>query len=721
MFAALSQSVSPFHIGSELTGKNDPNRRWYNVCRSLSVPPFHVRRELTGRNDPNLSHGPSSSLSVPKNKDPYFWNATIRNCIERNLYEDALLLYRRMVIDGVEPDDYTFPLVLKACSAIPALKEGRQIHTHIAKNSFLAENVFIHNGLLQFYCCSSRSYDAWQLFDRMPHRSLVSWNTMIAAYSRNHKTSIPAVTDGRSTDEVLFYCLMLEEGIPADSFTLTALFKACGSCLGLQEGIQIHCHAVKLGFQTDAYVRNTLIDMYGKFGEMQNARLLFDRFPERDRVSWNALLTGFVRLGDIESAETLFAEMVERDIVSWNAMMAGHLQSGRANEVLDVFRQMQLAGVCPNAVSIVTAISACSLLGTLSLGVWFHVFSLKRGFESNGYVSSSLVKMYAKCGDIENAVRLFDKMPDRDVVSWDVIIEGLALHGRAKDALAHFDRMKNEGVDPDDITFIGVLSACSHAGFVEEGFLHFDSMTKEYGIEPKVEHYACLVDLLGRAGRLHEALQIVESMPIAPDSVVWSALLSACRIHGNIELAEKVAKTALEMEPNIAANYVLLSNVYAACSKWEEVASVRTLMKLKRLGKEPGCSILEMDGSVHEFVAGDNSHPRLGEINQMLEELTKRLNETGYEPNKGAVLRDMEEEVKETVLYRHSEKLAVAFALIDGAAGTPIRIVKNLRICTDCHSVIKLISKIEAREVIVRDRSRFHHFIDGSCSCGDYW
>ncbi|KAF3781499.1 Pentatricopeptide repeat-containing protein [Nymphaea thermarum] len=694
MFAGLSQSVSPFHVGGELTGKNVPSP----------------------------SHGSSSSVSVPKKKDPYFWNTTIRTYIERNLYEDALRLYKRMVADGVEPDDYTFPLALKACYSIPALKEGRQIHTHIAKNASLAENVFVHNGLLQLYCCSGCSDDARQLFDRMPHRSPVSWNTMIAGYSRIYQqTWLPVVKNGNCADAVLLYCLMIEEGIRADNFTFTALLRACGSCLGFQEGIQIHCHAIKLGLETDVYVRNTLIDMYGKFGQIQNARLLFDGFPERDLVSWNALLTGFVRLGDIESAESLFAEMDERDIVSWNAMMTGYLQRGRANEVLDVFRQTQVAGVCPNIVSVVTAISACSLLGTLSLGVWFHIYSLRHGFESNEYVSSSLVKMYAKCGDIENAVRLFDKMPQRDVVSWDVMIEGLALHGRAKDALALFRRMKNEGVNPDDITFIGVLSACSHAGLIEEGFLHFDSMTKEYGIEPRVEHYACLVDLLGRAGRLHDALQIVESMPIAPDSVVWSALLSACRIHGSIELAEKVAKTTLEMEPSIAANYILLSNVYAASSKWEEVASVRTLMKLKGLDKEPGCSVLEMDGSIHEFVAGDNSHPQLREVNQMLDKLAKRLKEAGYEPHKEVVLRDIEEEVKETVLYGHSEKLAVAFALINSAPGTPIRVVKNLRICSDCHSAIKLISKIEAREIVVRDRNRFHHFIDGSCSCGDYW
>ncbi|XP_011629106.1 pentatricopeptide repeat-containing protein ELI1, chloroplastic-like [Amborella trichopoda] len=644
----------------------------------------------------------------------------IRDLIDKNLYDDALSLYIEMVKDVVFPDDFTFPLVLMACSSIVGLREGQQVHSHLIKQGFSIGNVYVQNSLMHMYSSCDKLHFARQVFDEMPVKSLVSWNTMIAGYSKlNAHVFVP---DCRGLqDAILLYALMRHRCISPDKFTFTVVLRACASVPAVLEGHQVHAHVVKFGLESDGFVKNGMVDMYSKFGDMGYARKVFDEIPNKDLVSWNALIAGFIRLGDMGSAEALFRDMAERDIVTWNAMITGYARSEHASEALALFRQMQAEGIRPNAVTIVGVLSACSLLGALSLGMWLHAYSDEHGFSSNEYVSATLIDMYAKCGDIGKAFYVFERMPYRDVVAWDVMIEGFAMNGRGQEALRLFERMKMKGVEPDEITFVGVLSACSHAGLVDEAFKHFESMGSEFGILPKVEHFTCLVDLLGRAGRLRDALELIETMPMNPDSVIWGALLSACRIHGDIELAECALQHIVQIGSDDAANYVLLANIYSKKAKWEEAVKVRQLMKSKGLSKEPGCSLIELAGEVHEFLAGDVSHPQYSNISTKLDDLVRNLKAAGYVPKIGSALRDMVEE-EENALHHHSEKIAVAFGLISTDPGTMIRIVKNLRICEDCHCALKLIARLEGREIIVRDRSRFHQFCkDGTCSCSDYW
>lgn len=390
-------------------------------------------------------------------------------------------------------------------------------------------------------------------------------------------------------------------------------------------------------------------------------------------------------------------------------------------EVLFLFNEMQMSLIRPNEITLVGLIGACADLGALTQGLWAHAYLQKHGLELNCFVGTSLIDVYSKCGCINLAAQVFDSLPKRDTKCYNSMIRGLAIHGLARPAIELFNNMGREGVSVDDVTFVVTMCACAHAGLVDEGRRCFDSIKEVYGIEPKIEHYGCLVDLLGRAGWLDEAHEVVLKMPMMPNSVLWRSLLGASRIHGNKELGELALGHLIELEPESGGNYVLLSNIYANMSHWEDVRSVRKVMKDKGINKIPGHSLIEMDGEIHEFIIGDRAHPKSREIYAMLDEMGRKLLAHGHRPNTQEVLFDIGEEEKEDALSYHSEKIAIAFALVASDSTAPIRIIKNLRVCADCHASAKLISQIYRREIILRDRIRFHHFRDGSCSCLDYW
>nr|ABK26521.1 unknown [Picea sitchensis] len=364
---------------------------------------------------------------------------------------------------------------------------------------------------------------------------------------------------------------------------------------------------------------------------------------------------------------------------------------------------------------------ACASVAALEQGKQVHADIIKIGFELDVSVSNGLVDMYGKCGRIEDAQEVFSKLLEPDVASWNAMISGLAQHGCGKEAVLLFEQMLQTGVKPNQITFVVVLSGCSHAGLVDEGRNYFDSMTRDHGISPKAEHYSCMVDLFGRAGCLDEALNFINQMPVEPNASVWGSLLGACRVHGNIELAERAVEQLIELTPENPGTYVLLSNIYAAAGRWDDAGKVRKMMKDRSVKKEPGCSWIEVQNKVHPFIVGDSSHPQIEEIYETLETLTLQMKAAGYIPNTNFVLHDVEEEQKEWILGHHSEKLAIAFGIISTPPGTTIRVVKNLRVCGDCHTATKFISRIVSREIVLRDTHRFHHFKDGQCSCGDYW
>lgn len=517
---------------------------------------------------------------------------------------------------------------------------------------------------------------------------------------------------------------MLTHPIQPNAFTLSSLLKACT----LHPARAVHSHAIKFGLSSHLYVSTGLVDAYARGGDVASAQKLFDAMPERSLVSYTAMLTCYAKHGMLPEARVLFEGMGMKDVVCWNVMIDGYAQHGCPNEALVFFRKMMMmmggngnGKVRPNEITVVAVLSSCGQVGALECGKWVHSYVENNGIKVNVRVGTALVDMYCKCGSLEDARKVFDVMEGKDVVAWNSMIMGYGIHGFSDEALQLFHEMCCIGVKPSDITFVAVLTACAHAGLVSKGWEVFDSMKYGYGMEPKVEHYGCMVNLLGRAGRMQEAYDLVRSMEVEPDPVLWGTLLWACRIHSNVSLGEEIAEILVSNGLASSGTYVLLSNMYAAARNWVGVAKVRSMMKGSGVEKEPGCSSIEVKNRVHEFVAGDRRHPRSKDIYSMLEKMNGWLKERHYTPKTDAVLHDIGEQEKEQSLEVHSEKLALAFGLISTSPGAAIKIVKNLRVCLDCHAVMKIMSKISGRKIIMRDRNRFHHFENGSCSCRDYW
>eukprot|EP01018_Ginkgo_biloba_P002412 Gb_32528 [translate_table: standard] len=607
------------------------------------------------------------------------WTAIISGYDQHGYGEKAIELFGQMLRAGAKPNHFTFASTLSACASIHSLEHGKQVHVHTTKTRY-ESNVFVGSALIDLYAKCGSLENARLVFEKMPERNAVSWTTMIAGYSQNQ----------RGEEALKLFCQMRRENMKLDRITFFSALSACSSLAAVAEGKKIHAHIIRDGFQTDPFVGNALVDMYAKCGSIGDARQMFDRISD-----W--------------------------DVVSWTAMIAGYVQNGHGEEALKLFHNMLRADVEPNALTFGGVLSACASLAALEQGRQLHAHIIKTGYESFLSVENALVTVYAKCGSIDNATQMFDKMTLRDLVSWNAMIVGYALNGHGKKALRLFEQMPQPDMKPDHITFLGILSACSHAGLVDEGCHYFDFMRRHHNISLRADHYACMIDLLGRAGCMDKAEDIVNNMPFEPDAVVWKALLGACRIHGNVELGERAAEYLFEWEPQNASTYVLLSNVYSAAGRWDDAAKVRKMMKDRGVKKQAGCSWIEVKNRVHRFVAGDRSHPQSEEIYAMSERMARQMREAGYVPDTNFVLHDVEEEIKEQSLCYHSEKLAITFGLISTLPGMPIRIVKNLRVCGDCHAAIKFISKIAIREIVVRDSSRFHHFNGGVCSCRDYW
>ncbi|XP_031745064.1 pentatricopeptide repeat-containing protein At1g08070, chloroplastic [Cucumis sativus] len=360
-------------------------------------------------------------------------------------------------------------------------------------------------------------------------------------------------------------------------------------------------------------------------------------------------------------------------------------------------------------------LSACTGLGALEQGKWIHRYIERNGIEFDSKLATTLIDMYCKCGCLDCAYEVFVHLPEKGISSWNCMIGGMAMHGKGEAAIELFKDMETKMVKPDNITFLNVLSACAHSGLVEKGQHYFYRFTQVYGIEPRTEHYGCMVDLYGRAGLLEEAMKVIDEMPMSPDVGVLGAFVGACKIHGNIELGEEVGKRVIELEPTNSGRYVLLGNLYAEAGRWEGVAEVRKLMNDREVKKAAGVSMIELEGVVYEFIAGGRNHPEAKEIYDKLNEMLECIRSEGY------VAENEIEEEKDNPVYYHSEKLAIAFGLLKTKAGEILRITKNLRVCKDCHQALKLVSKVFQRKIIVRDRNRFHHFGNGECSCNDYW
>lgn len=478
---------------------------------------------------------------------------------------------------------------------------------------------------------------------------------------------------------------MVRARLPFNSVTVLALARCLPSPFGL------HGFLYRVGFagrESDVSVANCLISCYGKCGEVECAREVFDEMCER-----------------------------RRDIVSYNAMVSCYAQNGLADKVLELYDEIRVSGrVRVDAVTLVSVLSACANLGARALGHEIERdISGDRSFNSNLFLKNALINMHARCGDLNRACEIFDCMQEKTLVSWTAIISGYGAHGHGRKGLEFFERMLSNGIKPDGVLMVSVLSACSHSGLTDKGLEYFEKMESDFGIKRGPEHYACVVDLLGRAGRLDKAWELIRSMQIEPDGGVWGALLGACKIHKNVELGRLAFDHLVEIEPTNVGYYVLLSNIYLDAGKLDDVARVRAMMKRRGLKKEPGYSYVELKGKVHLFMADDHSHPLAKSIYQMINKLETLVNNESGGGNK----EDGEE--SEKVVGFHSEKLAIAFGLLSTEAGKEIVVIKNLRVCGDCHVFMKFASKIVNRKLVVRDASRFHHFEDGACSCNDYW
>ncbi|KAK1373279.1 Pentatricopeptide repeat-containing protein [Heracleum sosnowskyi] len=574
--------------------------------------------------------------------------------------------------------------------------------THSLIHCYLSCNCIATARYLFDYCCYLNS----------PPTLL--WNLMIRAYSK--------LIDS-SESIVLFKKMVLGFCCP-DKYTFTFVMTSCSRQMSVVCGQSVHAVVIKIGYEFDLYVGNSLINLYCVFVRMGDAQNVFDGMLERDVFSWTSLVGGYAKHGEIDRACEIFGLMPSYNEVSWTVMISGFVGSGRYVEALRYFHDMLCydGNMKPNEAVLVCALSACAHLGALDHGKWIHSYINEFRIYVSSNISTALIDMYAKCGKIDCASQVFYELSRPDVQNFTSMITGFSNHGLGKHGLRVFNQMLAKQVKPNEITILGVLNGCSHAGLVEEGSSIFFNMESLWGIVPKLEHYGCYVDLLGRAGYLERAFRAVKNMPMEPDIVIWRALLSACRVHRDVKLGEIIINHIEQLDySKHDGGAVLLSNLYASLGRWDGVAQVRKVMGVRTNNFSIGCSWIEVNGVVHEFRVADKLHPQILEIRDKLSEILSRLRIEGYITNTIPVLFDLTEEEKEQAMAWHSEKLAIAFGLMSTEPGTSIRIVKNLRTCEDCHTALKAISKVFSREIIVRDRTRFHTFQDGNCLCNDYW
>ncbi|CAO2189767.1 unnamed protein product [Urochloa humidicola] len=597
---------------------------------------------------------------------------------------------------------------LTTAAIAAAVRRGDLAGAEKAFASTQLKTTATYNCLLAGYARApgpGRLADARNLFDRILHPDTVSYNTLLSCHFANGDV------DGARR---------LFSAMPVRDVTSWNTMVSGLSKNGALEEAKAVFRAMPV---RNAVSWNAMVAALASSGDMGAAEEWFRNAPEKkDVVLWTAMVTGYMDAGDVEKAMEFFEAMPVRNLVSWNAMVSGYVKNSRAGDALRVFKIMvEGATVQPNASTLSSVLLGCSNLSAVEFGRQIHQWCMKLPLSRSMTVGTSLVSMYCKCGNLDDACKLFDEMRKRDVIAWNAMISGCAQHGDGRKAIRLFGKMKDEGVVPDWITFVAVLTACIHTGLCDFGLQCFETMQEVYGIEPRIEHYSCMVDLLCRAGLLERAVNMICSMPFEPHPSAYGTLLTACRIYKNLEFAEFAAGKLIEQDPQNAGAYVQLANIYAIANRWSDVSRVRRWMKDNAVVKTPGYSWIDIKGVRHEFRSNDRLHPQLDLIHDKLDRLEEMMKAMGYIPDLDFALHDVEESLKTQMLMRHSEKLAISFGLISTPPGIPLRIFKNLRVCGDCHNAAKLISKIEDREIILRDTTRFHHFRSGSCSCGDYW
>ncbi|KAK1392459.1 putative pentatricopeptide repeat-containing protein [Heracleum sosnowskyi] len=623
-----------------------------------------------------------STFKLMRNKNSISWNSLISALDQNERFEDAIMTFHDMRRSALIPSNFTLISALSSCASLGWMRMGEQIHCEGIKLG-LDLDVSVSNTLLSVYAESGCITECKKVFSFMPDHDQISWNSIIGAYSNS---------DGPIAEIINYFKEMMLDGWRPNDITFINTLASVSSHTSCELGKQIHALVIKCALMNDTAIENAFLSFYGKCGA-------------------------------IEECENIFSGMSDRrDDMSWNSMISGYIHNEMLPKAMDLVRLMMQSGQKLDCFTFASVLSACASVATLEHGMEVHACVIRSSMQSDVVIGSALVDMYSKCGRIDYASRFFELMPVRNVYSWNSMISGYARHGHGNKALEIFTKMKLHGPLPDHVTIVGVLSACSHVGLVDEAFKHFESMNTLYRLTPRMEHFSCMVDLLGRAGEFDKLEDFVNTMPMSPNDLIWRTVLGACcRANGRKnDLGRRAADMLLQLEPHNSANYVLLSNMYAFGGKWEDMEKTRSAMSKAAIKKEAGCSWVTMKDGVHVFVAGDKLHPDKDAIYEKLKELQTKMRDAGYVPQTKFALYDLDPENIEELLSYHSERLAIAFVLTRKSQ-LPIRIMKNLRVCGDCHSAFNYISKIVGRQIVLRDSSRFHHFADGKCSCGDYW
>ncbi|KAL1197608.1 Pentatricopeptide repeat-containing protein [Cardamine amara subsp. amara] len=613
------------------------------------------------------------------NDDVVTWNSLIKGYVQNLMYKEALEFFCDMVAVGHKPDEVSMTSVIAASGRLSNLLVGMELHAYTIKHGW-DSNLQVGNTLIDMYSkCNLTGYMG-RAFLMMHEKDLISWTTVIAGYAQNdcHVEALELFRDVAKTR------------MDIDEMMLGSILRACGVLKSMLIVKEIHCHILRKGL-LDTVIQNELIDVYGKCRNMGYATRIFEAIEGKD-------------------------------VVSWTSMISSSAHNGNENKAIKLFRHMVETGLIADSVALLSILSAAASLSALKKGREIHGYLLRKGFCLEGSIAVAVVDMYASCGDLQSAKTVFDQIERKGLLQYTSMINAYGMHGCGKASVELFNKMKHENVSPDHISFLALLYACSHAGLLDEGRGFLKIMEHEYKLEPWPEHYVCLVDMLGRANCVLEAYEFVKMMKTEPTTEVWCALLAACRSHSEKEIGEIAAQRLIELEPKNPGNLVLVSNVFAEQGRWKDVENVRAKMKANGLEKHPGCSWIEVEGKVHSFTARDKSHPETKEIYEKLSEVTKKLErEAGYLADTKFVLHNVDEGEKVQMLRGHSERLAIAYGLLRTPDRACLRITKNLRVCKDCHTFCKLVSKLFRRDIVMRDANRFHHFKSGLCSCGDFW
>ncbi|KAH7426998.1 hypothetical protein KP509_10G025700 [Ceratopteris richardii] len=608
--------------------------------------------------------------SLPE-RDALTWNILIDGYSSHGFVETALDVYHAMCLQGIQPTLVTFVCTLKACSVMRNLKQGQKIHSQLTMTG-LKLDAIVENALLDLYSKCGRFEDSSYVFYGLPQKSVIAWNTVMAGYV-SHQC-------GSSTLD--FFRQMQAEGLQPDSVSFVCALKACSSLFDLDQGKTIHSEVIKNGLDLDLYIGNSLITMYGTCGK-------------------------------VEDAESVFERVQQRDVVTWSALMTGYANDGLGKEVLQTFNKMRVEGVEPDEAAFVCVLKACGDVAALEQGMELHAYAVENGYEVDTPVASTLITMYGKCGSLDMAILVLNRLTRPSVISFNAMVATFSEHGKSEFSVELYQNMISRAVKPNSITFICLLSACKKLDSVVEGCLFFRSMQRDHGIVPEVEHYGCMVEILSKAGHINAAEDLIETIPTACNIVCLISLLSSCDGLSDLCRGKRYFEYASKIDPVNSSVYVLMSKLYKVAGLHSKALEMESLRMQRNMWKKPGKAFIEVDKKVFEFVVGDKTHPKIEEINLKLKELSNRNSKIhNTAADESSLSKD-----RNTSLCGHSERLAIAFGLLNTNSGTTIRVSKNIRMCVDCHTTAKFTSSIENREIVVSDSYCVHNFREGICSC----